>query len=184
MEELWIFCGICEVECPHQVLKSRTSSKRGFSFQGVVKCLECELTGPIDIKEEPTVEDFIKYGIKPELMGRFPHFTRTYNLTQKELIEILQRINISPIEEKRNLLKNKGYKLSIDKKVLEIIAKHSDPKTGARGLRSIIESILLKTMFKLPTMNDVEEVIVNENVIKNSREPVIIHSKAKKTSAA
>ena len=56
MEELWIFCGICEVECPHQVLKSRTSSKRGFSFQGVVKCLECELTGPIDIKEEPPVQ--------------------------------------------------------------------------------------------------------------------------------
>ena len=56
MEELWIFCDVCEVECPHQVLKSRTSSKRGFSFQGVVKCLECELTGPIDIKEEPPVQ--------------------------------------------------------------------------------------------------------------------------------
>ena len=55
MEELWIFCGVCEAECPHQVLKSRTSSKRGFSFQGVVKCLECELTGSIDIKEEPPV---------------------------------------------------------------------------------------------------------------------------------
>ena len=56
MEEIWIFCGVCEAECPHQVLKSRTSSKRGFSFQGVVKCLECELTGPVDIKEEPPVQ--------------------------------------------------------------------------------------------------------------------------------
>ena len=56
MEELWIFCEVCDGECPHQVLKSRTSSKRGFSFQGVVKCLECELTDSIEIKEEPPVE--------------------------------------------------------------------------------------------------------------------------------
>ena len=56
MEELWIFCGVCEAESPHQVLKSRRSSTRGFSFQGVVKCLECELTGPVDIKEEPPVQ--------------------------------------------------------------------------------------------------------------------------------
>ncbi len=52
MEEFWIFCEICGEECPHEVLKSRTSSKRGFSFQGVVKCLECNTTGPTEIREE------------------------------------------------------------------------------------------------------------------------------------
>ena len=56
MEELWIYCEICYEECPHEVLKSRTSSKRGYSFQGVVKCLECNTTSPIEIKEEPPLE--------------------------------------------------------------------------------------------------------------------------------
>ncbi len=56
MEELWIYCEICYEECPHEVLKSRTSSKRAYSFQGVVKCLECNTTSPIEIKEEPPLE--------------------------------------------------------------------------------------------------------------------------------
>jgi uncharacterized Zn finger protein len=56
MEEIWIFCEMCEEECPHKVLKSRTSSKKGFNFQGVVTCLECNFTGPTEIKEEPPLE--------------------------------------------------------------------------------------------------------------------------------
>ena len=66
MEELWIYCGVCEAECPHQVLKSRTSSKRGFSFQGVVKCLECDLTGSVDIKEEPPVPLRLRISVDSE----------------------------------------------------------------------------------------------------------------------
>ena len=60
----------------------------------------------------------------------------------------------------------------------------TNKKTGARGLRSIIEALLLKTMFKLPTMDDVEEVVINEAVVKNNSEPLIIHSRSKKISAA
>ena len=56
MEELWIFCEICNEECPHEVLKSRTSTRKGFSFQGVVKCLECDTTGPTEIKELQPIE--------------------------------------------------------------------------------------------------------------------------------
>ena len=68
--------------------------------------------------------------------------------------------------------------------VLEIAKKAINKKTGARGLRSIIEALLLKTMFRLPTMEDVEQVVVNKSVAKNGSEPLIIHSKTKKTSAA
>jgi len=71
-----------------------------------------------------------------------------------------------------------------DDAVLEIAKKAINKKTGARGLRSIIEVLLLKTMFKLPTMEDVEEVVVNQSVVKNYSAPIIIHSKTKKTSAA
>ena len=67
-----------------------------------------------------------------------------------------------------------------DEAVLEIAKKAINKKTGARGLRSIIEALLLKTMFKLPTMDDVEEVVSNESVVKNNSEPLIIHSKAKR----
>ena len=66
------------------------------------------------------------------------------------------------------------------KKLFKAINK----KTGARGLRSIIEALLLKTMFKLPAMDDVEEVRINESIVKNNGEPLIIHSKTKKTTAA
>ena len=56
MEDIWIFCEMCEEECPHKVLKSRTSSKKGFSFQGVVTCSECNTTGPTEIKEDLPLE--------------------------------------------------------------------------------------------------------------------------------
>ena len=62
--------------------------------------------------------------------------------------------------------------------------KAINKKTGARGLRSIIEALLLKTMFKLPTMDDIQEVVVNASVVKNNSEPILTHSKTKKTSAA
>ena len=71
-----------------------------------------------------------------------------------------------------------------DEAVIEIAKKAINKKTGARGLRSIIEALLLKTMFKLPTMGNIEEVIVNQSVVKNNSEPIIIHSKTKKTTAA
>ena len=71
-----------------------------------------------------------------------------------------------------------------DGAVLEIAKKAINKKTGARGLRSIIEALLLKTMFKLPAMDDVEEVILNKAVVQNSSDPIIILSKTKKTSAA
>ena len=68
--------------------------------------------------------------------------------------------------------------------VKEIAKKAISKKTGARGLRSIIESLLLKTMFNLPTMEGVQQVVIDQQVVKNNTEPLIIHSKDKKTSAA
>jgi len=68
--------------------------------------------------------------------------------------------------------------------IQEIAKKAINKKTGARGLRSIIEALLLKTMFKLPALNSVDEVIVNESVVKNNSQPIITYSKTKKTSVA
>ena len=71
-----------------------------------------------------------------------------------------------------------------DEAISEIAKKAINKKTGARGLRSIIEALLLKTMFKLPAIADVHEVIVNESVVKNNSEPIVTYTKNKKTSAA
>ena len=91
----------------------------------------------------------------------------------------------SLIKQYKRLFEFENVKLVFkDEAVLEIAKKAINKKTGARGLRSIIESLLLKTMFKLPTMDEVEEVIINQSVVKSNSEPLIIHSKRKKASAA
>ena len=91
----------------------------------------------------------------------------------------------SLIKQYKRLFEFENVKLIFkDDAVVEIAKKAINKKTGARGLRSIIEALLLKIMFKLPTMDDVEEVIVNQSVVKNNSEPLIIYSKDKKTSAA
>ena len=106
-------------------------------------------------------------------------------LDEKSLVKILQEPKNSLLKQYKRLFEFENVKLTFkEEAILEIARKAINKKTGARGLRSIIEFLLLKTMFKLPMMDDVEEVIVNETVVKNSREPVLIHSKTKKTTAA
>ena len=89
------------------------------------------------------------------------------------------------IKQYKRLFEFENTKLTFkDEAILEIAKKAINKKTGARGLRSIIESLLLKTMFKLPAMGDIEEVVINGSVVKNNSEPIITHSKSKKTTAA
>ena len=130
-------------------------------------------------------EDFLKFGLIPEFIGRLPVVAVLENLNKNSLVEILTTPKNSLIKQYQKLFEMENVKLSFTKDALLSIADHSiKKKTGARGLRSIIEALLLKTMFKLPTMEDVEEVIIDQSVAKNNSEPLIIHSKGKKTSAA
>ena len=76
MEELWIFCEICSEESPHEVLKSRTSTKKGFSFQGVVKCLECNTIGPTEIKESKPIELRLRISNDDETQKGILHLDR------------------------------------------------------------------------------------------------------------
>ena len=106
-------------------------------------------------------------------------------LDEKSLIRILKEPKNSLLKQYKRLFEFENVKLTFkDEAVLEIAKKAINKKTGARGLRSIIEALLLKTMFKIPAMDDVEEVRVNESIVKNNSEPLIIHSKSKKTTAA
>ena len=152
-------------------------------FGAKVKHFQDQPSGELIKNLEP--EDLIKYGLIPEFVGRVPILATLKELDENSLVKILKEPKNSLLKQYKKLFEFENVKLTFkDGAVLEIAKKAINKKTGARGLRSIIEALLLKTMFKLPTMEDVEEVVVNESVVKNNREPLIIHSKTKKTSVA
>jgi ATP-dependent Clp protease ATP-binding subunit ClpX len=162
---------------------SRRGASSSIGFGAKVKSAEEQSLGKLIKNLEP--EDLIKYGLIPEFVGRMPILATLQELDEKSLVKILKEPKNSLIKQYKKLFEFENVKLIFkDEAILEIAKKAINKKTGARGLRSIIETLLLKTMFKLPTMENAEEVIVNQSVVKNNSEPIIIHSKTKKTSAA
>jgi ATP-dependent Clp protease ATP-binding subunit ClpX len=135
-------------------------------------------------------EDLLKYGLIPEFIGRLPIIATLEDLDEKSLIQILNEPKNSLIKQYQELFKLEGAKLSFkDSALKEIAIKAINKKTGARGLRSILENILLKIMYDLPSEENVEEVIVDLSAAKGQSQPVIVHSKnnkskEEKTSAA
>ena len=162
---------------------ARRGTETSIGFGAKVKHFQDQSTSDLIKSLEP--EDLIKYGLIPEFVGRMPILATLEDLDEKSLIKILKEPKNSLIKQYKRLLEFENVKLTFkDEAVAEIAKKAINKKTGARGLRSIIEALLLKTMFKLPTMENVEEVIIDQSVVKNSSEPLIIHNKNKKTSAA
>ena len=162
---------------------AKRGSDTSIGFGAKVKHFQDQPAGELIKNLEP--EDLIKYGLIPEFVGRVPILATLKELDENSLVKILKEPKNSLLKQYKRLFEFENVKLIFkDEAVLEIAKKAINKKTGARGLRSIIEALLLKTMFKLPTMEDVEEVVVNESVVKNNREPLIIHSKTKKTSVA
>ena len=134
-------------------------------------------------KLEP--EDLIKYGLIPEFVGRMPIVTTLEDLDEKSLIKILKEPKNSLTKQYKRLFEFENVNLEFREEALSEIAKKAiSKKTGARGLRSILESILLKTMFSLPDMENVDSVTVDRSVVKGKSDPIISYSKNKSTSAA
>ena len=162
---------------------AKRGSDTSIGFGAKVKHFEDQSSGDLMKALEP--EDLIKYGLIPEFVGRMPILSTLEELDEASLVKILKEPKNSLIKQYQRLFEFENVKLIFkDDAVLEIARRAISKKTGARGLRSIIEALLLKTMFKLPGMQDVEEVIINQSVVQKKSEPLIIHSKNKKTSAA
>ena len=162
-------------------------AKRGaeisIGFGAKVKHFQEQSTGELIKSLEP--EDLIKYGLIPEFVGRMPVLATLEDLDKHSLVKILKEPKNSLLKQYEKLFEFDNVQLIFkDDAILEIAKKAIHKKTGARGLRSIIEYLLLKTMFKLPTMEDVVQVIVDQSVVKNNSEPHIIYAKSKTTSAA
>jgi len=127
-------------------------------------------------------EDLLKYGLIPEFIGRLPINATLEDLDEKSLIKILVEPKNSLIKQYKELFKLEGVKLTFkDVAIKEIAQKAINKKTGARGLRSILESILLKTMFDLPGQENIEEIVVDAGAAKGQSDPLVIHSKEAKT---
>jgi len=162
---------------------ARRGSESSIGFGANVKHLQDKPSGELIKNMEP--EDLIKYGLIPEFVGRMPILATLEDLDEKSLVRILKEPKNSLLKQFKRLFEFENVKLTFKNDSINEIAKKAiRKKTGARGLRSIIESLLLKTMFNLPTMDNVEEVIIDESVVKNKNEPIIIYSKDKKTTAA
>ena len=162
---------------------ARRGAEISIGFGAKVKHFQEQSTGELIKSLEP--EDLIKYGLIPEFVGRMPVLATLEDLDVHSLVKILKEPKNSLLKQYEKLFEFDNVQLIFkDDAISEIAKKAIHKKTGARGLRSIIEYLLLKTMFKLPTMEDVVQVIVDQSVVKNNSEPHIIYAKSKTTSAA
>ena len=130
-------------------------------------------------------EDLIKYGLIPEFIGRMPIIATLDDLDEKSLVKILKEPKNSLIKQYQRLFEFEKVELEFkDEAITEIAKKAITKKTGARGLRSILENILLKTMFELPDMENVIKVTVDATTVKGASEPIITFGKKSSTSVA
>jgi len=132
-------------------------------------------TGEILREVEP--EDLLKFGLIPEFVGRLPVLATLDDLDEEAMIEILTTPKNALVKQYQNLFEMEDTRLSFSQGALESIAKKAiTRKTGARGLRSILEAILLDTMFELPEMEGVEEVVINREVAEERAKPLYIYA--------
>ena len=135
------------------------------------------------VLEQLEPDDLVKYGLIPEFVGRLPVVTTLHELDESALIDILTKPKNALVKQFHELFKMESADLEFSEKALHLIAKKAlDRKIGARGLRATLENILLDTMYELPSMEDVKQVIVDEDVVKNGSQPNIIYEDQKKNA--
>jgi ATP-dependent Clp protease ATP-binding subunit ClpX len=153
----------------------------GIGFGAEVRDPDERRTGAILREVEP--EDLLKFGLIPEFIGRLPVVATLDDLDEKALVEILTKPKNALVKQYGRLFEMEGSKLTFTEDALRAVAARAiQRRTGARGLRSIMESILLATMFDLPSLENVEEVVVNKEVAENRAQPLFIYA-AEQSSA-
>ncbi|RPE71846.1 ATP-dependent Clp protease ATP-binding subunit ClpX [Pacificibacter maritimus] len=146
-------------------------------FGADVKDAEARGVGELFSELEP--EDLLKFGLIPEFVGRLPVLATLEDLDEDALITILSEPKNALVKQYQRLFELEKAKLTFTEEALSAIAKRAiERKTGARGLRSILEDILLDTMFELPGMENVTEVVVNEEAVTTDAQPLMIYSEA------
>ena len=151
-------------------------------FGADVRSKETQRTGELLAQLEP--EDLLKFGLIPEFVGRLPVVATLMDLDEPALIQILTEPKNALVKQYAKLFEMENVKLSFTEGALKAVSQKAiKRKTGARGLRAILEGILLDLMFELPSMETVEEVIITEEVVNDGKEPQLVHSDKKKETA-
>ena len=167
-----------------KVIEQRANKDTGIGFGASVKSKESkqELS---DLFKRVEPEDLVKYGLIPEFIGRLPVVTSLEELNEEALIQILR-------EPKNAITKQYGALFAMEETELEfrddalhaIARKAMQRKTGARGLRSIVEAVLLDTMYDLPSMENVCKVVIDESVIKGESKPILMYKNEEKKAVS
>jgi ATP-dependent Clp protease ATP-binding subunit ClpX len=155
----------------------------GMGFGGEVRGPDERRMGAILREVEP--EDLLRFGLIPEFIGRLPVVATLEDLDEGALIEILTRPKNALLKQYQRLFDMENVGLAFTEDALKAVARKAIArKTGARGLRSILEAILLETMFDLPTLQGVEEVVVNAEVVEGRGQPLMIYAEKKSGAAS
>ena len=126
-------------------------------------------------------EDLLKFGLIPEFVGRLPVLATLEDLDEPALIQILTEPKNALVKQYQRLFEMENVDLTFHENALSAIAKRAiERKTGARGLRSIMEAILLDTMFELPALEGVQEVVISEEVVSGNARPLYIYAEREK----
>ncbi len=166
-----------------KVIRSR-SEKGGIGFSADVKSKDGG-KGVSEVLAEVEPEDLIKYGLIPEFVGRLPVVATLHELDEKALVRILTEPKNAIVRQFSRLFELEGCELEFREEALRAIShKAMERKTGARGLRTILEHVLLDTMYELPSLSSVRKVVVDESVIQGEAKPYFIYENAVQRRAA
>ena len=164
-----------------KVIRGRTE-RSGIGFSATVHSKDERRAADLFREVEP--EDLIKFGLIPELVGRLPVVATLGELTEEALVQILTEPKNALVKQYQKLFMMDGVELDIRPTALAAIARKAlKRKTGARGLRSIMEQALIDTMFELPLLDGVAQVVIDEHIIEENAKPLLVYREQAKASA-
>ena len=164
-----------------KIIQNRTD-KSGIGFSAKVRDIN-KKTSLAETLGTVGPEDLVRYGLIPEFVGRLPVIATLEELDEPSLIKILTEPKNALIKQYERLFQMEDCELEFREDALSAIAKKAmKRKTGARGLRTLLEKTLLDTMYELPSSSDISKVVIDKTVIESSKEPLLIYAKNKNTA--
>lgn len=161
-----------------KIIQKRIGQK-SMGFEANIQSKVVKDVGELLNKIQP--EDLLRYGLIPEFVGRLPVTVTLHELDEQALVKILVEPKNALIKQYKKLFELDGVELEMDEESLVAIAKKAiDRKTGARGLRSIVENLMMDVMYDIPSREDIEKCIVTKDTVENATEPTLVLSDAKK----
>jgi len=165
-----------------KVIKDRTE-KGGIGFSAEIKTKD-EAKNVGELFSQIEAEDLIRYGLIPEFVGRLPVVATLEELDEEALVEILTKPKNALIKQYQHLFDMEGVGLEFrEESLLAIARKSMERKAGARGLRTIVENILLDTMYEVPSTENISKVVIDEGVILGNSEPILVYEETEQKKA-